>query len=166
MNKLVLAVLLGNMFMHRAVEGSGGGFDILNGSLDDIEDLPQFIAFPSGAYIVELPDGLVEKEINKHPAVTMKIKHEETKELSDPNTPDSERPKVGDQTDISFMLDNETGRGFLKIALKAIKERVNSNNPKELMAAAKGVKALIVVKKTKDDAKQREYTNLVRMALV
>lgn len=159
--------LAGLVLMQEAGDVSnGGGFDILNGSLDDIEDLPQFMAFPSGAYVVELPDGLVEKKIGEHPAVSMKVRHVETKELSDPNTPESEQVKPGDQTDIAFMLDNETGRGFLKIALKAIGERVGTKNPRELMAAAKGVQALIVVKKTKDEAKQREYTNLVRMALI
>jgi len=169
MQKKLLALAIGLAFAapRFAVEGGTAGFDILNGTLDDLEDLPEFKAFPSGAYIVELPDGMEEKEIAKHPAVAMKVKHLETKELSDPNTPVEEQAKPGDQGDIAFMLDNETGRGFLKLALKAVREKFPAaGSNRELMALTKGVQALIVVKRTRDEQKQRNYMNLVKMALI
>lgn len=139
---------------------AGGGFSILDGTLDDIEDLPQFLAFPTGAYIVNLPNGLEEKVIANHPALTMKVKCKEVKELATPS--EASLVKVGDQGDIAFMLDNETGRGFAKIVLKAIGERIGSKNNREIIAASKGIDALLVCKKTHDAGKQRDYMNLVQ----
>jgi hypothetical protein len=140
-------------------------FSILDGTLDDIEDLPQFLAFPSGAYIVNLPDGLQEKMIGAHPAVDMKVKCMKVEELSNPEDA-ALAPKVGDQGNMAFMLDNETGRGFLKMVLKSIGERLNVKGNREIMAASKGITALLVVKKTHDSAKQRDYMNLVKFAVV
>jgi len=160
--QLLLASLLGLALTPKFVveEASGVGFEFLDGTLDDIEDLPQFLAFPSGAYIVNLPLGLEAKKINQHPAITMKVKCMEIKELSNPA--DAALVKVGDQGDIAFMMDNETGRGFSKIVTKAIGERIGSKNIREIFAASKGINALLVCKKTHDAAKQRDYMNLVQ----
>lgn len=139
-------------------------FSILDGTLDDIEDLPQFLAFPSGAYIIHVPDGLVEKQIGTHPALDMKVICKEIKELS--NAEDSALVKVGDQGNIAFMLDNETGRGFAKIVLKAIGEKTGTKNNREIIANSKGIDALLVCKKTRDDKKQRDYMNLVQFVVL
>jgi hypothetical protein len=146
------------------MEAGKEGFSILDGTLDDIADLPQFLAFPTGAYIVHLPNGLEEKTIANHPALSMKVKCVEIKELANPG--EATLVKVGDQGDIAFMLDNETGRGFAKIVLKAIGERIKSKNNREIIAASKGINALLVCKKTIDKEKQREYMNLVQFVPV
>lgn len=136
-------------------------FSVLDGTLDDIEDLPQFLAFPSGAYIVTLVDGLLEKVIANHPAVDMKVRCDEVKELSQPGDA-ALAPKVGDQGNMAFMLDNETGRGFLKMVLNPIGEKLGIKGNREILAASKGIQALLVVKKVHDAAKQRDYMNLVK----
>lgn len=146
------------------VVNSGPGFEFLDGTLDDIEDLPQFLAFPTGAYIVHLPEGIVAKKVGEHPALAMKVKCVEIKELADPK--EAVLVKVNDQGDIAFMMDNETGRGFSKIVTKAIGERIGSKDMRAILAASKGINALIVVKKTRDDKKQRDYMNLVQFAPV
>lgn len=151
--------------MDNATPEQQKAFSVLDGTLDDIEDLPQFLAFPSGAYIVNLPDGLLEKIIGVHPAVDMKVKLVEVKELSNPEDA-AIAPKVGDQGNMAFMLDNETGRGFLKMVLKAIGERLGVKGNREIMAASKGINALLVCKKTHDSAKQRDYMNLVKFMVV
>ena len=136
-------------------------FSVLDGSLDDIEDLPGFLAFPTGAYHVKLDKGLVKKEINKHPAVEMAMTCVEVKELSNPEDAEN-APKVGDICSTAFMLDNETGRGFLKIVLKAIGERCGTKNTAEILNASIGLEAIVVVKKTVDKEKGKEYANLTR----
>lgn len=142
----------------------GAGFEFLDGSLDDIEDLPQFLAFPTGAYIVHLPNGLETKKIKEHPALTMKVVCKEIKELANPQ--EAALVKVNDQGDIAFMMDNKTGAGFAKMVLKAIGERINSKNNREIVAASKGIDALLVVKKTVDANTKREYMNLVQFAVI
>lgn len=142
----------------------GTGFEFLDGTLDDIEDLPQFLAFPSGAYIVTLPEGIVAKTVGTHPALTMKVRCKEIKELSNPA--DAALVKINDQGDVAFMMDNETGRGFSKIVTSAIGQRIGSKNIREIIAASKGIDALLVVKKTHDAVKQRDYMNLVQFVPV
>lgn len=147
-------------FVDTGEVSGGAGFEFLDGTLDDIADLPQFLAFPSGAYVVHLPGGMIAKKVGEHPALTMKVVCKEIKELSNPE--DTALVKVGDQGDIAFMMDNETGRGFSKIVTKAIGLKLGTTNMREILAASKGIDALLVVKKTKDDKKQREYMNLVQ----
>ena len=140
-------------------------FSILSGSLDDIEDLPGFNVFPSGAYHVLLAKGLIQKAIGEHPAVEMEMTCAEVLELSDPETaPDA--PKVGDTCSTAFMIDNEIGRGKLKEVFKAISEKTGSKSNAELMAAAAGLTCKVVIKKTHDDSKDRDYANITSFAVV
>lgn len=140
-------------------------FSILDGTLDDIADLPGFNIFPSGAYLVELTEGFVQKEIAKHPAVELQMKCIEVKELSDPATAPL-APKPGDICSTAFMLDNEFGRGKLKQALSPIGEKLGLKSNREIMVGSKGIQAIVVIKKTENKEKGREYANLVHLAPV
>jgi hypothetical protein len=140
-------------------------FSILDGTLDDIEDLPGFLVFPSGAYLVELHQGLNKKAIANHPAVEMAMKCIEVKELADPNDADKQ-PKIGDVCTIAFMLDNEFGRGNLKKVLEPIGERLGIKANSQIVEASKGIKALVVIKKTENKEKGKEYANLLRFVPV
>jgi len=139
------------------------GFEFLNGSLDDIEDLPAFAVFPSGAYVVHFPEGLVKKKVNKKPAVELKCVCKEVKELSDP-TSIEKAPKVNDQGGFLFMVDNETGRGFLKLVLNAYGAKLQTKDVAAITSAVKGTDALVIVKWSEDKSKGREYMNLVKIA--
>ena len=48
-------------------------FDIDNFNLDDITDLPSFLHFPTGAYLVHLVDGFKAKKIAEKPAIEMAL---------------------------------------------------------------------------------------------
>lgn len=140
-------------------------FSILDGTLDDIEDLPGFAVYPSGAYLIELSKGLIQKVIGTHPAVEMEMKCLEVKELSSPEDA-TKSPKVGDICSIAFMLDNEIGRGKLKQVLDPIGERLGTKNNREIMTASKGIQAVVIIKKTEDKVKGKEYANLIRFVPV
>lgn len=148
-------------------EANGEGFEFLNGSLDDIEDLPAFAVFRSGAYVVNFPDGLVNKKIKskdkEKPAVELKCICKEVKELSHPEEADK-APKAGDQGQFLFIVDNETGRGFLKMVLKAYGEKLGTKDVAQIKAAVKGTDALVVVKWSEDKSAGKEYMNLSRIA--
>lgn len=138
------------------------GFDILDGTLDDIEDLPGFSVWPAGAYVVVLATGMERKRIATHPAIAVRFTCVEVKELSNPDDAAS-APKAGDTCDTAFMLDNDFGRGFLKLLLKPIGEALKLVKNEEIINGSKGVQLLVVLKKTVDNTKTppREYCNVV-----
>jgi hypothetical protein len=135
----------------------------LDGTLDDIADLPEFKPFPSGAFKVKLPKGFVAKKIGTHPAIEMKMELLEILELADPS---DEAPKVGAEASIAFMMDNDTGAGFFKLAATPIAERLRTRNRKEVMEGAKEMECIVVLTKTHDKEKDRYYNNLKKLDVV
>jgi hypothetical protein len=141
-------------------------FDLDNSTLDDIEDLPSFLTFPDGAYLCLLHEGFEEKEINEKQAVSIPMT---LKQIMECSAPDEEKPKEGDICNTAYMLDNETGRGFLKERLKEISSGLNlpkSATTREIMKAAKGVTVLAILKRTTDKVdKDKHYQKIVKLAV-
>jgi hypothetical protein len=134
---------------------------LLDGTLDSLPDLKGFSVFPSGAYRVSLPDGLVEKQIGEHPAVELLMRCEEVLELTEPG---EEAPAVGDECSSAFMLDNDTGLGFFKEIMKVIIPACGASNIRQAMEACKGMEFVAVLAKTHDKAKDRDYCNVKKFA--
>lgn len=134
-------------------------------SLDEIEDLPGFITFPSGAYRVTLKEGFEEKKINEHPAIEMAMTLEEILELTDP-VPEEEQPKIGDVCTSSFMLDNKFGAGNLKEVLRPISAALGVSKLGEIVAGSKGLQLMVVIKRTYDKEKDRHYANVKQVQVL
>lgn len=88
--------------------------DILNSLLDtsisDLKDLPEFKVFPEGAH--KCTFNLEVKMIGTSPAVVFKFKAIETLELADAV---NDKPLLpGDECDIANQMDNEFGQGLVK----------------------------------------------------
>lgn len=138
--------------------------DILDGTLDDLEDLPEFCTFPKGAHKVLLNMEIV--EINDVQAVRANFKLIEHIELSD-----SEQPlEPGAETSILYMTNNIFGIGGLKKVLKAVREGLNLDpNMKnsEIIEQANGIECAIVtsVRKDKKD-KDTTYTSLKEIVVL
>ena len=139
-------------------------FDInalLEGTLDDIEDLPQFKAFPTGLYVCILT--LEQKKIGDHPAIEAKFKLVDVKELSDKSaTP----PNVGDTTNIAYMLDNKYGAGNLKVLLTAAAEKFGKKTNKDLISDCQNAEVTVIfdVRSGKGDKSDQEYQQLKEIA--
>lgn len=135
---------------------------LLDATLDDIEDLPEFKPLPAGTHIVEVSLSL--KEVNKHPSIEMKIKLVETKELANPNdTP----AKPGDETSVLFMVDNEIGLGKLKLTCKPIQEALGTSSIRELVEQTKNITCAIVSNvRTDSNDKDKHYMNIKELAVV
>lgn len=92
--------------------------DILDGSIDDLKDLPEFKAPHTGIY--NLTVTLERKDINKKPAMVAHYVIVDTVSLEDDTIPEGERSKPGDKFDTSFILKDEEGQrselaeGFFK----------------------------------------------------
>lgn len=121
---------------------------ILDSSIDDLADLPEFSLYPSGVHrcIIDWES----KEVNKHPAVEMKMKLVETVELANPDEDQPVNP--GTESSSLFMLDNEFGQGAFKKIMKTLGEACGTNKISETVEASKGMEVSVVVV-TKPDKK-------------
>ena len=144
----------------------------LDMSLDDLSDLPQYLQPPTGAYLVVLNDGIMEKDIEmegKEPmpifeaAMTIKTVMEVEKSALDE---DEEMPKPGDTFTQSFQRTNEFGMGAFKEFLKPIAKKLGQTNIGVLIGASKGMELLVVVVRTYNKAKGRNFTRIKKLEVV
>lgn len=135
--------------------------DLLDKTLDDLADLPEFKPFTPGAHRVRI--NFEKKIVNNHPSVEMSMELLETLELADPSTEEG-ASKPGDKTSVLFMLDNEMGQGKLKEVLKPISAALGLGKISEVIEAAKDLEVVVSTKvrvnKDKPDAK---YTDIVSL---
>jgi hypothetical protein len=132
---------------------------LLDGTLDDLADTPEFKPFPVGTHKVVIT--LAQKEINKKPAFEMKIKALETIELANPN---EDAPLAnGDETSIAFLLDNEYGQGDLKKVLRAAAEKFGAKSNRELIEDVQNAEVAIITGLRSNKDKTQKYTTLVEI---
>lgn len=127
---------------------------ILDSSIDDLADLPEFGILPSGVHSVEIK--WESKEVNKHPCMEMKMKLLETVELS--NTGD-EAPAPGLETSALFMLDNEFGQGNFKAIIKTLAAATGTSQISKAVEASQGMQVQVVVV-SKPDKRDASITRM------
>ena len=86
---------------------------LLDASLDDLADMPEFGTYPAGTHRVIIQ--WEKKEVNKHPSLELAMKAVETTELSNPT--EDQPLAAGAEGSVLFMLDNEFSQGKLKVVL-------------------------------------------------
>lgn len=135
---------------------------LLDGTLDDLADMPEFRPYPPGTHKVTIT--LVQKEINKKPAFELKMKAVETIELANPS---EDKPlESGGEASVAFILDNEYGQGGLKNLLKAAAEKFGAKSNRELIADVQNAEAAVVTNLRANKDKTQFYTNLVEIAFL
>jgi len=139
-------------------------FDInslLDGTLDDLADMPEFKPFPAGTHRVIF--NLEYKIVNKHPSYEAKMKAEETIELADA----AETPLVkGAETSVLYMLDNEIGQGMFKKILASMAAKFGAMSNRDLIAEAKNLEVLVVTKTRANKEKTQTYTDIVELQVL
>ena len=134
---------------------------LLDESIDSLEDLPEFLVYPNGAHKVTIE--FTKKEINKKPAVEMKMVAVETVELSNP---DEDTPlNAGDEASQVFFLDNEFGQGALKVLMKTLSAHLGTTTISETMAQAKGMEVTIINKKKPNKEKTAFYMGVSKIII-
>jgi hypothetical protein len=135
---------------------------LLDATLDDLEDLPEYKTYPPGAHKVLATMG--SKEINKKPAVELSFKYIEEVELEGT---DAVAPSAGDESSTLFFLDNEYGRGNLKAALKSFQEFTGGTTNREIVEGVKDVECVILTSygKNKNDV-DKPYLNVKEIHVV
>lgn len=153
--------------MPLSMAGEDKAASILNATLDDLPDLPGFKVPPTGAYAVSIVS-MLQKAVGEHPAVEGKFAIVEVLEVTETGIPDAELPVAGDEFNVVYMLDNDTGVGFLKEFMKPIAAALGKPTApiSELLVEGKGMTLSLVIKRTYDKEKDRHYLNIKKMEVL
>lgn len=140
---------------------------ILDGTLDDLADMPEFKPFPAGTHIIlgTLIDKTAKKDqVGGHPCFEFKMVAQETVELADATT--TEPLVKGAETNVLFMLDNEMGQGQFKALLAGVATKFGPAPNRELAAQVKNLEMLVVTKTRQNKDKTQTYTGIVESTVV
>lgn len=136
---------------------------LLDGTLDDLSDLPEFKPYPAGTHAVILTivdKTAVKDRINKHPGFEVKMKAIETLELANPD----DTPLVaGMETSVLYLLDNPIGQGSFKKLLASAAEHFGAKNNRALIADLQGATVAVVTRQRSNKEKTQIYTDIVEM---
>lgn len=136
--------------------------NLLDSTLDDLEDLPEFKPYPAGVHRVQV--SLETKEVGGHPSVEVACKLLETAELANPTS--DTVPADGSEASMLCMLDNEFGRGALKLVAKPIGEALGTGVIREVIEQAKDIECMIVTSVRKNKDTGAEYLNIKELQVV
>lgn len=150
-------------------QNSVGIDDLLDGTLDDLADMPAFKPFPIGAHKLRL--NFSQKVINNATAIELKLTIVETAELKDPS---QEPPKPGDTTNILFQLrksdgtSNDIAQGQFKALMGTLAPAFpEAANNRQIMEAAEGFEVLASTGHRPDKSdKTKVYTTLDNVVLL
>lgn len=133
---------------------------LLDMTLDDLSDLPEFKVYPVGTHRVSM--SMATKKINEHPAMEVKFKYISMEELADPAV---EAPAAGTESSVAFFLDNEIGQGQLKAFAKPLAEHFGTGNMRELVAQTQDAEVIITTKIRQNKEKTQSYLNVVSVSV-
>lgn len=133
---------------------------LLDGSIDDIADLPEFAVYPAGAHRVIV--NFQEKEVNGKSAVEMKMALVQTIEQTDPT---AQALEPGAETSVLYSLDNEFGQGKFKAVIKVLAAHHNTTSARATMEASNGMEVVVLTKVRANKEKTQNYTDVVELTV-
>lgn len=135
---------------------------ILDGTLDDLADLPEFKPFPAGTHRAVMT--MEQKVVNKHPCFEVKLKALETVEL--PAGSDAEPASAGQEATVLYMLDNELGQGKFKKLLKQLAETYGADKTnRQLVEESQNAEVLVVTILRLNKDKTKMYMDIDAVAV-
>lgn len=134
---------------------------LLDGTLDDLADIPEFKPYPAGTHKCHI--SITQKLINKKVAFEVAMKAVETIELA--NASDTPLEK-GAETSVAYFMDNELGQGQFKAVLASLAAHFGAKSNRELIADAQNLEVLVVTGVRQNKEKTKSYTNIVEIAVV
>jgi len=141
---------------------------LLDGTLDDLADLPTFNPYPAGAHRAFVY--FEEKVINKKPAVELKLVGIATEELADATEDKPIEPKQ--ETQVLYILKkddgtvNEVSQGKLKEVLAPLGAATGETGLRKIMLAASGMEVLAITKKRLNKQSDTYNTDIVKLEVV
>lgn len=137
---------------------------LLDGTLDDLADIPEFRPFPPGAHKVKF--NWEQKEVNKHPVIEVKLVAVETVELAKPADEENKALVGGETGSVLYMLDNEIGQGKFKELLKSLAAHYGAKTTRELLTDAQGSEVLVVTDLRSNKEKTKSYMDIVKLQVI
>jgi hypothetical protein len=132
---------------------------LLDSSIDDLADMPEFAVYPNGVHRVII--NWEKKEVNGHPSMELKMKAIETVELANPA---SDTPlAAGTEASVLFMLDNEFGQGSFKTIIKELAAATGTAKISEAVEASNGMEVQVVCKVRQNKDKTQSYTGVTKV---
>lgn len=142
---------------------------LLDGTLDDVADLPEFIIPNAGTYLAEVKF-FGAKKVNDKTGIEFAAVFKELLEPADANDEPQQLPIEANTMFFLFNEDgtpNELGQGQWKELLKVCKEITGAEKNTEIMEQSKGIELILTtgVRVHKDDKKkpvdqQRRYLQI------
>lgn len=135
---------------------------LLDATLDDIADLPEFKNYPIGAHKVLAT--FATKNIGGKDAIELSFKYQECMGLADEN---DAAPAAGDTCSTMFMLDNEYGQGNFKKCAKPFAEALGFGTLRDIIEGVKDVECIILtgLRADKND-KEKFYLQVKEIQVV
>lgn len=142
--------------------------------LDDLDDLPSFVAPPTGAYIVSLDKGIEDRTLEDKktkedrtfynvPMTIVSVEEVNQKDLDEGEV----LPKEGDSFNILYDRSHRVGMGvFKQNFLVPIAEKFGLKKVGEVKEASKGIQMLVIIKRTYDKDKDRHNVNIKKSAVL
>jgi hypothetical protein len=134
---------------------------LLDSTLDDLADAPEFKPFPAGTHKVVIT--IVQKKIGIHPAFEVGMKAVETIELSNS---DEVPLAAGATTSVAYMMDNDLGQGNFKKILASLASHYGAKSNRDLISEAQNAEVLVVTKVRMNKDKTQSYTDIVELQVV
>jgi uncharacterized protein (UPF0212 family) len=135
----------------------------LDTDLDDIEDLPSFTVYPTGAYAVTVLKAEQVKIKDKDTYVQVDVGLQNILEMTETLSATEEPPKEGDIQSFLFDLSNKTGSSVLKQFFENIKKHTGTKSVGETMKASIGLTLVIIQSRTYNKEKDRHYPKIVKV---
>lgn len=134
---------------------------LLDGTLDDLKDAPEFRPFPSGTYRFNI---WIEQDKKEKQIYYSKIKNLETIELNDT----SEIPvEVGAETGVRYDLSNDFAQGSFKKVLAVLATHFGAKTNRELIENAKTPTEVIgVIKIVSNKKNGKIYNDIVELQVL
>jgi hypothetical protein len=135
---------------------------LLDSTLDDLADLPEFKNYPIGAHTVLA--SFSTKMIGEHPAIELSFKYVDVVELQDKN---DVPPVAGDTCSVAYFMDNEMGCGKFKQAAAPFAVALGFTTNREIVEGVKDIECVILtgLRKDKND-KEKFYMDVKEIQVV
>lgn len=146
---------------------------ILDSTLDDLADMPEFKPFPEGAHKCTLNWEF--KEISKQMCPVLNLTMIEHLELSDPELPVEKQCKAGDTANQAFIFKakdgskNEISEGQFKNLLKPLQAALGTSSNRDTIEKSQGMEVVAITKirsDNKDKDNVKHYLNVVNLMVV
>jgi hypothetical protein len=132
---------------------------LLDATLDDLADLPEFLPFPPGLHTCVL--NFTTKKVNTKTVVDIKLTAVETVELADPSATPLTR---GATCNVSYFIDNVYAQGALKKIAQSLQAHfTDAKSLSAIMREAEGCTCNVVTKQRPNKDKSQVYTDIVEL---